>query len=65
MKGQTALGRIAEPDDIARVVSFLASKDSAFITGWLNLLYQLGLCAEIVISYTGQTIAVDGGIWFD
>lgn len=29
----TALGRLAEPDDIADVVSFLASKDSRWVTG--------------------------------
>ncbi|KAL9710662.1 hypothetical protein Ac2012v2_006200 [Leucoagaricus gongylophorus] len=45
MKGQTALGRIAEPEEIASLVSFLASKESSFITG--------------------QTISIDGGIWFD
>jgi len=45
MKGQTALRRIGAPDDIARVVSFLASKEAAFITG--------------------QTLSIDGGIWFD
>jgi len=35
MKGQTALGRIAEPEEIASLVSFLASKESSFITGTL------------------------------
>jgi 3-oxoacyl-[acyl-carrier protein] reductase len=30
---QTALGRIATPDDVARVVAFYASDDSGFITG--------------------------------
>jgi 3-oxoacyl-[acyl-carrier protein] reductase len=29
----TALGRIGEPDDIARVVRFLSSEDAKFITG--------------------------------
>ncbi|KZT19750.1 NAD(P)-binding protein [Neolentinus lepideus HHB14362 ss-1] len=42
---QSALGRMGHPDDIANIVSFLASKDSGHITG--------------------QTIAVDGGLWFD
>ncbi|TFK31534.1 NAD-binding protein [Crucibulum laeve] len=41
----SALQRIGTPEDIARLVSFLASKEAAFITG--------------------QTISVDGGIWFD
>lgn len=30
---QTALGRIASPDDIARAVRFLAGDDASFITG--------------------------------
>ena len=29
----TPLGRIGQPEDIARVVTFLASDDSAWITG--------------------------------
>jgi 3-oxoacyl-[acyl-carrier protein] reductase len=29
----TALGRLGEPEDIARVVRFLASEDAGFITG--------------------------------
>ncbi|KAF8870371.1 NAD(P)-binding protein [Infundibulicybe gibba] len=45
MKPQTALGRVGEADEVAKVVSFFASKESAFVTG--------------------QTLAVDGGIWFD
>ncbi|KAJ7454729.1 hypothetical protein FB451DRAFT_1342368 [Mycena latifolia] len=43
--GQAALGTIGTPEAIAGVVSFLASKDSEFMTG--------------------QTLSVDGGIWFD
>ena len=39
-----ALGRTAVPADVARVVSFLASEDSAYVTG--------------------QSIVVDGGIYF-
>ncbi|HEY0540651.1 MAG TPA: SDR family oxidoreductase, partial [Actinoallomurus sp.] len=30
---QTALGRIASPDDVARAVAFYAGDDSGFITG--------------------------------
>ncbi len=30
---QIALGRVGEPDDVARVVAFLASADAAWITG--------------------------------
>ncbi|KAF9466485.1 NAD-binding protein [Collybia nuda] len=41
----SALGRLGNPEDVARLVSFLASKDSDFMTG--------------------QTVTVDGGIWFD
>lgn len=39
-----ALGRYAKPEDVAAVVSFLASEDSAYVTG--------------------QSIVVDGGIYF-
>jgi len=31
--GQTPLGRIGQPDDIANVAVFLASDDSAWLTG--------------------------------
>jgi 3-oxoacyl-[acyl-carrier protein] reductase len=31
--GQTALGRLASPDDVARAVAFYAGDDRAFITG--------------------------------
>jgi 3-oxoacyl-[acyl-carrier protein] reductase len=30
---QTALGRLASPDDVARAVAFYAGDDSEFITG--------------------------------
>ncbi|MET7420056.1 SDR family oxidoreductase [Dactylosporangium sp. NPDC005555] len=33
MAAQTALGRIASPDDVARTVAFYAGDDSGFITG--------------------------------
>lgn len=39
-----ALGRLETPDDVAGVVSFLASPDAAYLTG--------------------QSIVVDGGMWF-
>ncbi len=39
-----ALRRTGRPEDVARVVSFLASEDSAYVTG--------------------QSIVVDGGIYF-
>ncbi|KAJ8519024.1 hypothetical protein ONZ45_g3981 [Pleurotus djamor] len=40
-----AIKRIGHPDDVANVVSFLASEKSSYITG--------------------QTISIDGGMWFD
>ncbi len=33
IKEQTTLGRLAQPEDVAGVVHFLASADAAFITG--------------------------------
>ena len=33
MEAQTPLGRIGQPEDIAPAVVFLASRDSAWITG--------------------------------
>lgn len=33
LAGRTALGRIGEPDDIGKVIAFLASDDGAWITG--------------------------------
>lgn len=44
MVAQIPLGRLQVPDDVAGVVSFLASPDAAYITG--------------------QSIVVDGGMWF-
>jgi meso-butanediol dehydrogenase/(S,S)-butanediol dehydrogenase/diacetyl reductase len=38
------LGRLETPDDVAGVVSFLASPDAGYLTG--------------------QSIVVDGGMWF-
>lgn len=33
VESQTALGRLGTPEDVARVVSFLASEDAAWVTG--------------------------------
>lgn len=33
MVGQTPLGRVGEPEDVARVVSFLASPEAGWVTG--------------------------------
>ncbi len=37
MKAQTALGRVAQPEEVARAVSFLASEEAASITGECSL----------------------------
>ena len=44
MLASIPLGRLETPDDVAGVVSFLASSDAAYLTG--------------------QSIVVDGGMWF-
>ncbi|MCC7015979.1 MAG: SDR family oxidoreductase [Rhodospirillales bacterium] len=44
MARQTMLGRLAEPDDIARTILFLASDDAAYITG-THLVVDGGLTA--------------------
>lgn len=33
VKELTALGRVSEPEDVAKLVSFLGSSDSNFVTG--------------------------------
>ncbi|MGJ9412908.1 SDR family NAD(P)-dependent oxidoreductase [Aeromicrobium sp. CF4.19] len=33
LAGRTALGRVGQPDELARVVAFLAGEESAFVTG--------------------------------
>ncbi|KAJ7149137.1 NAD-binding protein [Mycena filopes] len=45
MKKTSPLGTVGVPNDIANIVSFIASKDSQFITG--------------------QSISVNGGVYFD
>ncbi|KAF8624347.1 hypothetical protein AX17_007174 [Amanita inopinata Kibby_2008] len=56
----TALGRLGTPEDIASVVSFLASQDSSFITGTLpHPLFPLFTRTNSPLQ--GQTISVNGG----
>ncbi|KAF7324685.1 NAD-binding protein [Mycena kentingensis (nom. inval.)] len=45
LKERTPLGVVGDPNDIANIVSFLASDAASFITG--------------------QSISVNGGLWFD
>ncbi|KAF7377442.1 hypothetical protein MSAN_00165900 [Mycena sanguinolenta] len=45
LRAKTPMGRVGETTDVANVVSFLASKESQFITG--------------------QSISVNGGLYFD
>jgi len=44
-KDRIPLGRIAEPEDIAAVIAFLASDDACFVTG-VNLPVDGGLSAS-------------------
>lgn len=47
------LGRIAQPDDIAAVVSFLAGPDARYVTGQ-NILTDGGLCESILDKTPGR-----------
>lgn len=56
MKSMTPVGRNGEPEDIAEIVSFLASEKASFITG-TDFLVDGGLTVnmpEIIRSYTEQ-----------
>jgi len=58
-KELTALGRTSVPEDVSGLVSFLAGKDSDFITGDLIYGYANAYCTD---NGEGQTQVVDGGI---
>lgn len=58
----SAVGRIGEPEDVAALVSFLASEKSSFITGTYRLL-RYHLCPNLSdVAFVGQTVSIDGGI---
>ena len=58
----SAVGRIGEPEDVAALVSFLASEKSGFITGAHRLLQYLCSALSQPIDFAGQTVSIDGGI---
>lgn len=68
VKQLTTLGRVSEPEDVAKLASFLAGSDSDFVTG-KNLLGRSLLVSETLADrcacrHLGQNMLVDGGICF-
>lgn len=59
IKDRTPLGRLCDPDDVARAVLFLASDLSAFITGVL-LPVDGGILAQPLEGYIGGTTTEEG-----
>lgn len=60
---QIALGRTGEPDDVAKLVAFLARDESEYITGYACRL-GLPLIRLVCLLVRRQSIIVDGGIVF-
>lgn len=60
VKNLTALGRVSEPEDVAKLVSFQASSDSNFVTG------QTQVRSTIFTLYTAEKLTGDagGGWWY-
>lgn len=59
IKGRTPLGRLCDPDDVARAVLFLASDLGAFITGVL-LPVDGGILVQPLEGYIGATTTKEG-----
>lgn len=58
---KTALGRIGEPEDIARVILFLFSDQSAYISGSVSG-HQQSLFSDFLLTCCSQVINIDGAI---
>ncbi|KAJ7927881.1 acetoin reductase family protein [Mycena leptocephala] len=59
------LGKNGTPDDIAGLVSYIASKESQFITGASNIKYFLTVYILITKLQVKACISINGGMFFD
>lgn len=55
------LGRCAVPEDVARVVAFLASADGGWVNGNFSLWVGSSCWAMLTQTFPGQVITVSGG----